>query len=147
MSTVPDRVGVFRVLVTGSRTWTRVSVVAAALDELHAQHGAALVVVHGACPRGADAIADAWCRRAGVPVERYPADWSTGRGAGMARNTAMVATGPHLCLAFIRDRSPGASHCARLAETVGIPTIRRYAPDARQADHGTVRPTATGGRS
>ncbi|MGH8878010.1 MAG: hypothetical protein ACRD0P_11805, partial [Stackebrandtia sp.] len=48
-----------------------------------------------------------------------------GRAAGPARNAAMVHTRPALCLAFIRDHSRGASHCADLAERTGIPT-RRY---------------------
>jgi len=133
--------GRFRVLVTGSRTWTRAAAVVAALDVLHAEHGAALVVVHGACPRGADAIAEAWCRRRRAPVERYPADWSTGRGAGMARNAAMVATRPDLCLAFIHDRSPGATHCAELAEAAGVPTIRHSDPA------GSARPTTGSARA
>src|SRR6266511_4918599 len=136
--------GPFRVLVTGSRTWTRAAAVVAALHGLHAEHGAALVVVHGACPRGADAIAEAWCRRRGVPVERYPADWPTGRGAGLARNAAMVATRPDLCLAFIHHRSPGATHCAQLAEAAGIPTIRHTdPPGSGRRPTGSGRTTGT----
>ncbi|WP_436528579.1 bifunctional DNA primase/polymerase [Actinoplanes sp. HUAS TT8] len=118
----------FRVLLTGSRTWTDVAAITAVLDRLHARHGAALVVVHGACPRGADAIADQWCRDRAVSTEQHPADWSTGRQGGPARNAAMVATRPDLCLAFIRDRSPGASGCARLADQAGITTVRNPSP-------------------
>lgn len=120
----------FRVLVTGSRTWTRHQVIWTVLAALHARYGARLVIVHGACPRGADAIADSWCRRNRVPVERYPADWSTGRDAGHRRNAAMVATGPDGCLAFIRDQSPGATGCACLAEQAGIRTVRHTPADA-----------------
>jgi Bifunctional DNA primase/polymerase, N-terminal/YspA, cpYpsA-related SLOG family len=115
----------YRVLVTGSRTWTDPAPITTALDQLYAEHGEALVVVHGACPRGADAIADRWCHVAGVAVEEYPADWTLhGPAGGMRRNTMMVATRPQLCLAFIRDHSPGASHCTRLAQAAGIRTIR-----------------------
>jgi hypothetical protein len=114
----------FRVLVTGSRTWVRVRRLTGDLEELRAVHGRRLVVVHGAASRGADAIAEAWCRRTGTAVERFPADWSTGRAAGFRRNVAMVSTLPDLCLAYIRDSSPGATHCARLAELAGIPTRR-----------------------
>ena len=111
-----------RVLVTGSRTWTAEAVIADALRE---QWAAGTVLVSGACPRGADAIAERLWATWGGPVERHSADWGTGRGAGMARNAAMIALGADVCLAFIRDGSPGASHAAQLAGLAGIP-VRRY---------------------
>jgi hypothetical protein len=117
-----------RVLVTGSRAWTDAEQIRTALDHWRAQAGEAgrqLVVVHGACGRGADAIADRWCTDLGVTAERWPADWRNGgRGAGYMRNAEMVASAPELCLAFIRGNSPGASQCAALAELTGIPTHR-----------------------
>lgn len=82
-----------RVLVTGSRTWNAATRIGLALDDCAATAAALrqpLVVVHGACRRGADATADAWVRqvlerghewwRSDVPIpaitaERYPADW------------------------------------------------------------------------
>jgi hypothetical protein len=145
----------FRVLVTGSRAWADAAAVTAALEALRAEHGHRLAVVHGACPRGADAIADAWCRARGVPAERHQADWAgRGRGAGMARDAAMAATRPDLCLAFILDASPGATRCARLAEEAGVRTLRhtaRTTPLARGCGHhraaasGTARGAARGG--
>lgn len=116
--------GVFRVLVTGSRSWTDAAAISGALAELHQQYGDRLVVVHGACRTGADRIADGWARRHGVTTETHPADWAAGRGAGPARNAAMVATSPDVCLAFIRDQSPGATGCADAADRAGIPTSR-----------------------
>jgi hypothetical protein len=110
------------VLVTGSRTWTDEAVIAAALRE-HFHPGTVLVT--GACPRGADAIAERLWASCGGQAERHPADWQAGRGAGFARNAAMVALGADVCLAFIRDNSPGASHAARLARQAGIP-VHRY---------------------
>jgi hypothetical protein len=122
----------FRVLITGSRTWNRPQVIAAALAELHGEHGDRLTVVHGACPRGADAIADAWCNRHRVPAERHPADWALdGKTAGRRRNAVMVSAGADLCLAFIRNASPGASHCAELAERAGIRTDRHEHHDQK----------------
>jgi len=95
------------------------------LERLLAEHGDRLVLVHGACHWGADVLADRWARRRGVAVERWPADWARlGRRAGMLRNAGMVASRPDRCVAFIRDRSPGASHCAAIAAAAGIPTIR-----------------------
>ena len=110
-------------LVTGSRAWTDEAAIAAALRQQRGDGTA--VLVSGACPRGADAMAERLWARWGGQVERHPADWASGRDAGMRRNAAMVALGADVCLAFIRDHSPGASHTARLAEQAGIP-VRRY---------------------
>lgn len=117
----------FRVLVTGSRSWTDADAIRSALDGVHVFYGDLMVVVHGGCRRGADAIADRWAKERKVAVETYPADWKRhGRRAGLFRNDQMVATGPDLCLAFIANGSPGASHCASLARHAGIhTTVRR----------------------
>lgn len=144
-----NRKAVQRVLVTGSRGWPDDYTVDDALTEVERDParvpGSPLVVVHGACPTGADAYAARWVttwrgypRKGGeyVTEEAHPADWSRGRKAGPERNAAMVALGADLCLAFIgpctspRCRrtdshdSHGASGCADLAEAAGIPTRR-----------------------
>lgn len=112
-----------RVLVTGSRSWTDVRTLRAALA---AQWGdGSAVLVSGGCPRGADRVAETLWTRWGGTVERHPADWSRhGRAAGPRRNAAMVTAGADVCLAFIRDDSRGASHTARLAEAAAIATHR-----------------------
>lgn len=121
--------GTFRVLITGSRSWTDEQAIRDALASVISLQGPENVtVVHGAASRGADAIADrvATSWGGGLTVERHPADWARfGRSAGFRRNADMVALGADLCLAFILDGSPGASHTADLAEKAGIPT-RRY---------------------
>jgi hypothetical protein len=123
-----------RVLVTGSRTWTDHAVIRAALAE-HFAPG--VVLVSGACPRGADAIAEHIWSGLGGHVERHPADWAAGRGAGYARNTAMVATGADVCLAFIRDHSPGATHAADTAARAGIP-VHRHDHNPEEAPPGLI---------
>lgn len=123
-----------RVLVTGSRTWEDEGTVHSVLDAIAKEVFAAgfeqLTVVHGACPRGADAHADSWVAKASaswpVQAERHWALWKVeGRAAGFRRNERMVEAGADLCLAFIRDASAGATHCAGLAERAGI-TVRRF---------------------
>ncbi len=116
-----------RVLVTGSRTWTDTSTIRDALTTVWGDGTTILVV--GACPTGADHLAEACWRAWGGRIERHPADWTRhGRGAGFRRNEHMVTLGADVCLAFIRDNSPGATHTARLAETAGVPTRRHPHP-------------------
>lgn len=51
----------YRVLVTGSRTWDDKDFIWNMLDVLLAELRN-VVIVHGACPKGADAIAQGWVR-------------------------------------------------------------------------------------
>lgn len=123
-----------RVLITGSRTWNDVQIIRDALNEVFAEFGAPIIVVHGAA-RGADMIAHNLARgaqRAGVVAEPHPAKWDVhGRGAGMIRNREMVDLGADICLAFIKDSSPGATACARMAEMERIP-VRRFIIDTKE---------------
>jgi len=121
----------YRILVTGSRTWEDEAAVRMELGtEMQRAFmlGMRPVVVHGACPRGADAVADRLARElapAAVP-ESHPADWDRfGKAAGFRRNDEMARLGAIVCLAFIRDGSRGASHCADRAQALGIP-VRRF---------------------
>lgn len=117
----------YRVLVTGSRDWEDELTVEGALAMAVYQNVPA-VIVHGACPTGADAIAARWTRShrvIGLTEEAHPAHWQWhGRAAGPRRNAEMVRLGADICLAFIRNDSRGASRTARLAEQAGIETRR-----------------------
>lgn len=123
----------FRVLVTGSRDWDDEEAVTDALFNVVADApDGPVVIVHGACQTGVDKMADDWVPHAVslgadyVTVERHPARWlADGKRAGPLRNAEMVAAGADVCLAFIRNGSRGASHCARLAGRAGIP-VRRW---------------------
>ena len=111
--------------MTGSRDWDDEAAVRTALIEVTAGRPGPHVVVHGACPTGGDAIADRIAAELGLTVERHPARWRRyGRSAGYRRNAEMVALGAEVCLAFIRDSSPGASMTARLADEARIPVRR-----------------------
>jgi hypothetical protein len=121
----------WKVLVTGSRNWDDYLAVENALHNTYLDlHLTRMTVIHGACPAGADAMADevaTGMMEAGfaVSIQRYRADWKRhGKAAGFRRNAEMIALGADLCLAFIRDGSRGASHCAALAEKAGIETRR-----------------------
>lgn len=117
-----------RILVTGSRDWDDQVVIVEALWQAAmgaSAKGEVPTLVHGACPTGADHIADMVWSTNQWPVERHPADWEQfGKRAGFLRNKEMVDLGADVCLAFIKNDSKGASMTARLAEEAGIPTKR-----------------------
>lgn len=128
-----------RILVTGSRDWDDEDIVREALRAaLKRFPGATLV--HGACPTGADFIADAiWASWFGsYSPERHPADWGRyKKRAGFVRNAQMVSVGASICLAFLNPctkqncpdepkphDSHGGAHTAKLAEANGIEVVR-----------------------
>lgn len=140
-------------LVTGSQTWKAPHAIYRVL-EMYTRYafslGKVLVVMHGDCPDGADAIARAWTvshMRRGWPVEHdpHPAAWEAPcresckhgprrkrkkdgamicQAAGIYRNIDMCELKPDFAEAFIRNSSPGASQCARYAEKLGIAVAR-----------------------
>lgn len=117
-----------RILITGSRDWTDVRVIDETMRQVWLERPGLplrrVTVVHGGA-RGADTIAESIARRVGMTVECHPAAWDTrGRAAGIIRNSEMVNAGADVCLAFIRNSSRGATHCADLAEAKGIETRR-----------------------
>jgi hypothetical protein len=118
-----------RVLVTGSRDWRKRRTIYGALSRIVTSvRQGRLVVIHGACPTGADAIADEWAKVVwAADPEPHPADWKQyGKAAGPIRNQAMVDLGADICLAFIRNGSRGTKDCADRAEKAGIPVERYY---------------------
>lgn len=125
----------YRILITGSRDWRDEDLIRHQLTRVWLTVEGPFVVVHGACPSGADWMASDWvanmleAEMGDVREEAHPANWRPGgkldRSAGFRRNAEMVALGADICLAFIKDGSRGASHTASLAEKAGIPT-RRY---------------------
>ncbi|MGW2740670.1 SLOG family protein [Streptomyces sp. NPDC001288] len=139
----------YRILITGSRTWTDRTAVWQAIATAaltNAPQNAEIIVVHGACKEGADAHAAAWinaaraANRRPVDGDPHPANWRPNgvrdNGAGYRRNAEMVDAGADICLAFVDPcakpncpkpkphGSHGTSHCADLAEAAGIPTKR-----------------------
>jgi hypothetical protein len=133
------------VLVTGSREWKDWRTFSRAMVELQVQHAEMYydsqgepvdydtegwVIVHGACPTGADAMADEWASVNFMTVERHPAQWDQfGRGAGFRRNQEMVDLGADICLGFIingANKSRGTRDCLRRAVSADIPVLTYY---------------------
>lgn len=121
---------VLRVIVTGTRnalTPEQVSFIQRKLTTVCGPArscGAPVVIVHGRCHKGGvDLIAERWAEQtSGVTQEPHPADWNRhGIGAGMIRNTEMVALGAAICLAFPARGSRGTWDCLKKAADAGIP--------------------------
>lgn len=117
-----------RILITGSRHWTdRETVMAALVGEWSGPDG---VLVSGACPTGADRMAEEMWEFLGGVVQRHPADWDRyGKKAGPIRNQEMVDLGADICLAFPLPDSRGTVDCVKRARAAGIP-VRLIEPMA-----------------
>lgn len=115
-----------RLLVTGSRDWAERDLITEVLfnfRDLCAASGQDVTLVSGACPTGADRMAEEIAQGTAWRVERHPADWERyGKRAGFLRNREMVNLGADQCYAFIKDGSRGATMTAELAAAAGIPT-------------------------
>lgn len=75
---------------------------------------------------GADIMARQWAGGAGIPVERYPADWDRyGKAAGPIRNAQMLDADPDLVIAFVNkplSASRGTNHMVGIAQAACVPT-------------------------
>lgn len=108
------------ILVTGSRTWTRLDLVRSHLRP-YLEDGAR--IIQGGA-RGADQLAREVADEFGSPVKTMPADWDQhGKRAGILRNCAMLDEKPDLVLAFWDGASRGTQHCIGEAHRRGIPVV------------------------
>ena len=134
-----------RIMVTGSRDWTHYGIIYDAFIRRH-HFGFGkpqITLVHGACPDGADALALRIAKHLDWYDDPFPAKWSQGRGAGLARNTEMAQSGVDECLAFFMPCSRvgcnrgssghwshGTAHAAEAARSAKVP-VTRYMLDVQ----------------
>lgn len=130
-----------RILVTGSRDWPNAILIYRELNRALEANPDGITLVVGDCKTGADSMARGWANsriKAGyaVSLKVFYADWNLlGKKAGPARNYRMVETNPDVCLAFILNRSRGATHCATAAADHDVRTYvwnDPHSPDYRQ---------------
>ena len=111
------------VIVTGSRDWTDLRAILDVVEVLCPN-----LVMHGACPTGADSLVSMWADDNEVPALKFRPDWNAfGRSAGPVRNQdmadaakALADTNEVICLAFPIDRSKGTWDCLRRMKCAGI---------------------------
>lgn len=123
-----------RVIVTGSRNWTGqwginkiYEVLDSALNMADTMEQG-FELIHGACPTGADEIANSWAQVPEVAdkvmLTTWPASWDLyGKAAGPVRNEQMMTAGGDLCLAFLRSNSSGTLDAIGKARRRGIWTV------------------------
>ena len=78
------------------------------------------MIVHGACPTGADFLADIYAWEMQVDAETYPAMWEDhGKKAGPIRNAQMAKVADYL-IAFWDGKSKGTKSMINLAKSKGL---------------------------
>lgn len=155
------------ILVTGSRTWDDEAAMRQTFNKIWKAWNMTgpqrPVLLSGACPTGADRIAENLFEKVGFEIMRFPADWSQhGRTAGFRRNAQMVNAAQVfidsgvdvVCAAFLdycnkahcaRNHqqqllpqaaghySHGTTHCRGLAVQAGIEVVDTFAVRHRSA--------------
>lgn len=122
---------IYRILLTGARDWRFPNTIRQALgsEVFRAKHEqfTSVVLIHGACPDGADQQADTiWkiFQAADVPIDLWDAETYPGKDfvSFKARNQYMVDLGADVCLAFATRWGSGTGQTARMARRADIRT-------------------------
>jgi hypothetical protein len=105
-----------KTIIAGSRSGPSYSDVERAIQE----SGFKITEVVSGAARGVDRHGETWGRKHKIPVERFPAKWSThGRHAGFLRNTEMAEYADAL-IAVWDGLSIGTKNMIDQAETFGL---------------------------
>lgn len=107
-----------RTIIAGSRS----IIDQADVDAAVVNSGFTITTVISGTARGVDRMGEVWASRNGVPIERYPADWSRGVRAGHERNRVMGDVADAL-IAVWDGRSSGTDGMIRYAQHKGLPVF------------------------
>ena len=107
-----------KTIVAGSRDVQSIAVVRYALSHCP---WAVTEVVSGTA-RGVDQLGEKVAKELGLPVQRFPADWSLGGMAGHARNVRMAHYAEGL-IAVWDGHSPGTKHMIDTAKQRGLNVV------------------------
>lgn len=104
-----------KTIIAGSRSITDPD----AVREAIARSGIRVTAVVSGTAGGVDTLGEKWAEKNGIPVFRYPADWSTGKGAGFVRNQRMAENAEAL-IAVWDGGSKGTLHMIGTAHRLGL---------------------------
>ena len=112
-----------KTIIAGSRGLDDMSVLQAATAEC----GWRITCVVSGTARGADRLGELWAHKRSLPVERYPADWTThGKAAGYRRNELMAQNAEAL-IALWDGESRGTKHMIDIATRRGLKVyVKRF---------------------
>lgn len=121
------------IVICGPRNWADDNYVRVVLNDLNVRGKVDSLFVGDAT--GVDAIAAKWAESKGIHCKVFRADWSTGRGAGIARSARMLAAvGPNALVVALAPAggalTTGTGHTVRMAIDRGM-SLRVESPDGR----------------
>lgn len=120
----------FKLIVAGSRSFTDYPRMEKDLDRLlsvKVKDGEHIIIITGACPKGADALAARYAAARGLELREFHADWDRWKKlAGPIRNRRMAENG-HALVAYWDGQSRGTADMIRQAEVFNLRiVIRRF---------------------
>lgn len=109
------------IIVGGTRTFSDFRMLSDRLDGWTAEYDK-VVVVTGACPTGADALAERWAFENRFGVLRFHPDWEKhGKSAGPMRTLEMLKdSGATRAYVFWDGKSPGSKYLIEQARKRGL---------------------------
>lgn len=121
-----------RLVIAGGREFADYESLKAAAQNAISQlapNNERVVIVSGGA-RGADSLGEQFAQEMGLEVERYPADWSQGKGAGPARNAQMAAVAD---AALLMPGGRGTANMRQQMSRVGKPVFDPQKTPAKAA--------------
>jgi hypothetical protein len=116
-----------KILICGSRSiWDRATIAVALAKIIWTKPANEEFTIISGGARGADTLGEQIAHELGFEVQRFPADWSRGKGAGFARNIQMLEQldpRSDLVLAIWDGQSNGTKHTITQAKQRNIPTL------------------------
>jgi hypothetical protein len=111
-----------KILICGDRNYNDFEAMECYLAEFPITCDEPLFIISGGC-RGADKLAERYCKKWKIPFKEYPADWDTyGKRAGPIRNRQMLDADPDIVIAFHQNlhKSKGTIDTIKEANKRGI---------------------------